>query len=330
MASSYSNYYYYPYHYDYYQDKNESRPPLKKSLSTGTGYGYDMASRDLMDEMQEIDPSCNEHLDGEPMNELELLAAKNAIINSKITKIVYTPTDNEQDEELTSIEQEFLNPTNGDNNESPVTLVTDKEKKKRWPFSLLFKKAKQDIIYNYETNRSTHIIPDSNNKSNDGNSINSSASSSNSSSNVPTPTLSPLSSTSPLSSSSSSSPFSVHRGGVWVFRAPSTGGVVYWIRFDPENQQKITRHFHSKNMDALYIFDSHLCRGQLPVLVLPFQKLCYYALDYTVSQVACLQLAYLPYSVAGELSRRLAHQAFHRLGINHAHNLKAIVQKYRH
>ncbi|CEI99741.1 hypothetical protein RMCBS344292_13822 [Rhizopus microsporus] len=295
MTSSYSNYHYYPYHYDHYQDKNESRPPLKKSLSTGTDY---VISRDLMDEMQEIDPSCNEHLDGEPMNELELLAAKNAIINSKITKIVYTPTVNEQDEEPTSIEQEFLNPTSDDNNESPATLVTNKEKKKRWPFSLLFKKAKQDIVHNYETNRSTYIVPDSNNKSNDGNSINSSANSSNSSSNIPTPTLSPLSSISPLSSSSSSSlsssPFSVYRG-VWVFRAPSIGGVVYWVRFDPENQQKITRHFHSKDMDALYIFDSHLCRGQLPVLVLPFQKLCYYALDYTVNQVACLQLAYLTY-----------------------------------
>ncbi|KAG1453214.1 hypothetical protein G6F56_007629 [Rhizopus delemar] len=209
---------------------------------------YDWTSQDIVEEIEDIDPNCNEHLDGEPMNELELLAAKNAIINSKMAKVVY---------------KEPLNPAVSSNIPMSDSLEETKriltQKKKRWPFSFIFKKP---ITDNNSIPRTISPVP-------------------------PTPTLSPASS----SSTASPAPHYQIPQGNWAFFAPMAA---CWIRFDPVNQQKITFHVHSNNTGILYLLDSHLCHGQIPTLVLPFQGLCYHALDYMVTQIACLRLAYVP------------------------------------
>ncbi|KAG0736547.1 hypothetical protein G6F57_012805 [Rhizopus arrhizus] len=259
---------------------------------------YDWNGKDIIEEIEDIDPTCNEHLDGEPMNELELLAAKNAIINSKLAKVVYEnnpiiepespKTQESLKESIVNISDDSSNSNNGSNinsSNAPENVTKNNnttQKKKKWPFSFLFKKQQaNNTISNYESHRSATII----------------------SSGPPTPILSPANSSSASSSPSPFHPQNNAAQGVWAFRTPF---MAYWVRFDAVNQQKITNHVYSHNPDILYLIDSHLCAGQLPVLVLPFQGLCYYALDFAVSQVGCLQLAYLPNDNRASLPVHLA------------------------
>lgn len=91
---------------------------------------------------------------------------------------------------------------------------------------------------------------------------------------------------------------------IWVFRASEDVAgrdqVNLWIGFDYKNQQRLTAymqylHCMAYTLDqGIELFDSHICRGEYPVLVLPSRRLGYYPTDSTGDHIATLQVACFP------------------------------------
>lgn len=303
-----------------------------------------------------IDLDSYTHIDGEPMNELEVLAAKNAAINERKSRIIYQEEDYdnepvEQTQHLketievaaptaaiptvvastatvpttvastaavpTSAETETaIEATTAEASSNEATLVegenlssmlealtmtefnastvvepiTDESKeqspqpakKKRWPFAYLFKKPTATTTT--ATTDRGKVEPTK------------------SHSTPPTPVLTPDTFTnSNISSTTTSATISpqhqISSHGFWAFRVPMTQ---VWYRFDNENQTKILEHVSHPN-GILQVTDSHMGQGQVPIVVLPFQRICYYPTDATLHQLACLELSFMPSTIGGTL-----------------------------
>lgn len=264
-----------------------------------------------------IDLDSYAHIDGEPMNELEVLAAKNAAINERKSRIIYQEFKQEQQRsqqkqsnetiqiavaqmpstetvaEAISEEENLSNmldaftmtdsnastvvepivdniknqlPTPSPSTSSSTSTTATATKKKRWPFAFLFKKP--TLPRNVEPTKST--------------------------STPPTPVLTPDTfSNSNISSTTTQTTSPQHQistHGFWAFRAPMTQ---VWFRFDNENQRKIHEHVSLPN-GILQLTDSRFGGGQVPMVVLPFQRVCYYPTDVTLNQLACLELSFMP------------------------------------
>lgn len=79
---------------------------------------------------------------------------------------------------------------------------------------------------------------------------------------------------------------------IWVFR--TTDDSTFWTGFDYSNQIKLSRH--SDDDEGIEVYDTHIRQGQLPILVIPKRKVCFYAPSDVSDQVASLQVACLPNS----------------------------------
>ncbi|KAK4516997.1 uncharacterized protein ATC70_000325 [Mucor velutinosus] len=319
----------------YYDHRNGRR---RRCRSNSNNSATKFHNRPL-DAETAIDLNSYTHIDGEPMNELEVLAAKNAAINERKSRIIYQEEDYDQPEEqaqplketievaaptaaasttavatspetakettttealsneATLIDDQNLSNmlealTMTESNASTVVepiAVGSKEpspqpiKKKRWPFAYLFKKPTAITTASATTDRGK-IEPTK------------------SHSTPPTPVLTPDTFTnSNISSTNTSATISpqhqISSHGFWAFRVPMTQ---VWYRFDNENQTKILEHVSHPN-GILQVTDSHMGRGQVPIVVLPFQKICYYPTDASLHQLACLELSFMPAAIGGTL-----------------------------
>ncbi|EPB86078.1 hypothetical protein HMPREF1544_07154 [Mucor circinelloides 1006PhL] len=274
-----------------------------------------------------IDLDSYTHIDGEPMNDLEVLAAKNAAINERKSRIIYTEEDEDETEEQPQQPKETIEvavpstaaasvdkmtETTTEAPSAETTVVDDENlsnmlqaltmtesnastvvepivdeskeqlpqpaKKKRWPFAYLFKKSTTTPAERGKVEPAK------------------------SASTPPTPVLTPDTFTnSNISSTTTSATISpqhqISSHGFWAFRVPMTQ---MWYRFDNENQNKILEHVSHPN-GILQVTDSHLGRGQIPIVVLPFQRICYYPTDATLHQLACLELSFVPSAIGGTL-----------------------------
>lgn len=284
-----------------------------------------------------IDLDSYTHIDGEPMNELEVLAAKNAAINERKSRIIYPEEDDDNYDEpaeqprplketidvaaptttaaaqpasstetatatetttedavpsnqATLVDDEHLSnmlealtmtESNASTVVEPIADETKESspqptKKKRWPFAYLFKKP----AFATTTDRGSKVEPTK------------------SHSTPPTPVLTPDTFTnSNISSTTTSATISpqhqISSHGFWAFRVPMTQA---WYRFDNENQTKILEHVSHPN-GILQVTDSHLGQGQIPMVVLPFQRICYYPTDASLNQLACLELSFMPSAI---------------------------------
>ncbi|SAM03227.1 hypothetical protein [Absidia glauca] len=79
---------------------------------------------------------------------------------------------------------------------------------------------------------------------------------------------------------------------IWVFR--SADDSTLWTGFDYRNQIKLSKH--SGDDEGIEVYDTHIRQGQLPILVIPKRKVCFYAPSDVSDQVASLQVACLPNS----------------------------------
>ncbi|KAI8636285.1 hypothetical protein BD408DRAFT_448551 [Parasitella parasitica] len=261
-----------------------------------------------------IDLDSYTDIDGEPMNELELLAAKNAAINERKSRIFYPDENNQVEEQQTfqpeQPEEAEASPKNEqdlshimeslkmtDSNASTVVepAVDDTKdqlapsssqkpttKKKRWPLSFLFKKSTTVTTTAKRIEAQQSVKPTK------------------STSTPPTPALTPDTLSNSNISSSNNTVSSQHQilpHGFWAFRAPMTQA---WYRFDDENQRKILEHVSCPN-GVLQLTDSHFNGGQVPMVVLPFQKICYYHTSLTMNQLACLELSFMPTAIGGSV-----------------------------
>lgn len=217
----------------------------------------------------------NLHIDGEPMNDLEVIAAKNAAKNQRQSKIVYEefntfqeltpqklPPDTLQELQETSQMEDApkLQDTPKLQNTSQPQELTDDEvssratRKKRWPFSFLFRTPIKNSV-----------------------------------STPPTPVLSPDNG----STLCSNSQFEQEQDGYWTFKYPTLIPVTpIWIKFDDENQKRISEHVKSTSLDGIQLNDSHICNGQFPIVVIPSQ-LCCYVLNGMVTSQSFLQLNFI-------------------------------------
>ncbi|KAI7888758.1 uncharacterized protein EV154DRAFT_302227 [Mucor mucedo] len=241
-----------------------------------------------------IDRSVNLHIDGEPMNDLEVIAAKNAAKNQRQSKIVY---DDEMDDRLLSppiataavtaptppsllqpspslqprIQPQEEKETLPQGSRDDMSLTDDDDvlsdasrpkKKKRWPFSYLFRPS---------TLKGSTSTP---------------------SPLPPTPVLSPDNGSSTIASEEGE-----EEKGYWAFKYPTLIPVTpaIWIKFDMINQKLITHHVKTGRLDGLQLTDSHMYNGNIPFLVIPSQQCCYVLLDLQTTQLSCLQITYTPF-----------------------------------
>lgn len=244
-----------------------------------------------------IDPDTFLSMDGEPMNENELLALANSRINEVICKainnkynipastpsaptpppIIPTEKENEQDlsnlmesltvqDSVTPVTQSSSNSNSGSssaissgntspkNGDTTVKEPDTKQKKKKWPFGFLFKKTTPEP----EKSSSTPTTP----------------------------------SLSPHTSMLSISPFQPQlQERVWAYKlpmAPMTTNTNIWIRFDPENQKRINDLVLQQQDDLVQLFDSRFGQGNIPMVVIPSLKTCYFPLFQ--GQFACMEV----------------------------------------
>ncbi|KAI8890981.1 hypothetical protein K501DRAFT_235883 [Backusella circina FSU 941] len=285
---------------------------MRRSMSTGTisnGYSRfhneDLYQQETYDKNQYYEHVSDdyEELDGEPMTELEKLAAKNALYNQASSRylhhdnlippsspLAFLPTKDNAENDTPS--ESSLTPTS-----SSITLVdsnvnsctaTNKEgeqssdpsaqfqKKKLWPFSSLLKKAQ--AISSPITSPNLFKPPTQ----------------SNSTPYRPTPLVSPSStaSSSPIINHNKSNITNHHnQSTVWAFRVPVHHvNSTIWRRFDDINQQKLNQHVGSNNFKELDMFDSHIGSGKVPIVVVPFQRVCYYPTDLSMQNLICLEI----------------------------------------
>jgi hypothetical protein len=200
------------------------------------------------------------------MNENELLALANSRINEVICKSennkynipaptpsppTVIPNTKEQKDlsnlmDSLTIEESITSTINGSPTDSysPVEPET-KQKKKKWPFGFLFKKA----IPEPEKSSSTPTTP----------------------------------SLSPSSVLSISPPFQPQllQERVWAYKlpmAPMTNNIKIWLRFDPENQKRINNLVLQQPNGLIQLFDSRFGQGAIPMVVMPSCKTCYFPL----------------------------------------------------
>jgi hypothetical protein len=295
----------------YYEEQREHVPHYYERRRRNSSNNKESSNQQL-DAEAIIDLDSYAHIDGEPMNELEVLAAKNAAINERKSRIIYQEFEQEQQSpqqkqpnetiqiatvqipvtetmtETFSEEENLANMldslTMTDSNASTVvepivdnikdqlptpspstSSSTATTKKKRWPLAFLFKKPTSPR--NVEPTKST--------------------------STPPTPVLTPdtFSNSNISSTTQTTSPqHQISTQGFWAFRAPMTQA---WFRFDNENQRKIHEHVSLPN-GVLQLTDSHFGGGQVPMVILPFQRICYYPTDVTLNRLACLELSFMP------------------------------------
>ncbi|KAL9555825.1 hypothetical protein MBANPS3_002195 [Mucor bainieri] len=337
----------------YYQHRTSSRRGAggrrcRSNSNNNTSSDTQSHHQQPLDAETVIDLDSYTHIDGEPMNELEVLAARNAAINERKSRIIYQEEVDDQDAlaeqmqplketinvaaptaaapttapssstetataidtataEAPSNEATLVDPENLSNmlealtmtesNAStvvePITIDESKAsspqptKKKRWPFAYLFKKP--------TTNTTTATTTTTAAAADRGK-----VESTKSHSTPPTPVLTPDTFTnSNISSTTTSATISpqhqISSHGFWAYRVPMTQ---VWYRFDNENQTKILEHVRHPN-GILQVTDSHLGQGQVPIVVLPFQRICYYPTDASLHQLACLELSFMPSSISG-------------------------------
>ncbi|KAI8094114.1 hypothetical protein BDF21DRAFT_408023 [Thamnidium elegans] len=286
---------YYHQQQQYIQD--DYQPIMTRSYSAGTNqynnYQYQQP-RQLQEyydyvpptrkRRNKIDRTVNLHLDGEPMNDLEVIAAKNAAKNERKSKIVYPDHDQLLFQEnhhsvsplntmMESLSVSSLDSTLVDT-ESTASCSNLKDeqqqqqqqqqeqvvnKKKAWPFVCLFKKKPA-------LSTTTTTSP-------------------------PTPVLSPdCNSTSQPSSSTTCSPFE-ELDGVWAFTYPTVIPMTpaVWVRFDTENQKLISDHVRSA-LPVVQFTDSHIGSFRVPITVIPAQMACYIPI---ANQLSRLELNYI-------------------------------------
>lgn len=237
------------------------------------------------------------------MNDLEVIAAKNAAKNQRQSKVVFKDDDDadrlpssasssptaasltattplaavppQEEKENPPGSRDDLSLTDDDD---VLSDVSRPKKKKRWPFSYLF--------------RPSHLK----------------GSASTPSPLPPTPILSPDngSSTTTLTPSElqeeeeeeeEKDEVSEEEEGYWAFKYPTLIPVTpaIWIKFDMKNQKQITHHVKSCRLDGIQLMDSHIYNGNVPFLVVPSQQCCYVILDLATSQHSCLEIAYTPF-----------------------------------
>lgn len=254
----------------YYPDQQQPPPPVRRRRN-------------------KIDRSVNLHIDGEPMNDLEVIAAKNAAKNQRQSKIVFTgettphlaretqaPPLKQKPQAPQALQsqalqsqappppslqepREQLQSRNSPNDLSFIDEDDESEdvsrpkKKKRWPFSYLFRPIKASV------------------------------------STPPTPVLSPD------YGSTLSSPFEEDEEGYWAFKYPASVPVTppIWIKFDLENQKRISDHVKSTRLDGIQFTDSHILNGNLPIVVIPSQLCCFVMVDMATNQLSRLELTFL-------------------------------------
>lgn len=304
--------------YSWYYEEQKQHVPHHYERCRRNSSNNKESSNQQRDAEAIIDLDSYAHIDGEPMNELEVLAAKNAAINERKSRIIYQEFEQEQqvsqqkqpnetiqvatahipvtetmveaiseEENLSNmldsltmtdsnastvvepivdnIKDQLLTPSPSTSSSTATKKTTTTTKKKRWPFAFLFKKPTS--LQNVEPTKSTSIPP--------------------------TPVLTPdtFSSSSISSTTQTTSPHhQVSTHGFWAFRVPMTQ---VWFRFDNENQRKIHEHVSLPN-GVLQLTDSHFGGSQVPMVVLPFQRVCYYPTDVTLNQLACLELSFMP------------------------------------
>lgn len=287
---------YYPPHQEYIQD--DYPPIMTQSSSAGTSQYYHQQQEyyDYVPRKRrnKIDRTVNLHLDGEPMNDLEVIAAKNAAKNERKSKIVYP------DELSFQENHDSVSPLNTMMESLSVsslasTLVEDAEsstlsnfkdedqlqqqdqgvtKKKAWPFVSLFKKkpalATPAAAVAALTTTTSITSP-------------------------PTPVLSPDCNSTTSQASSLSSIFE-ELDGTWVFTYPTVIPMtpIVWVRFDNENQKRISDHVRS-SLPVVQFFDSHIGAFRVLVTVIPAQRACYIPI---ANQLSRLNLNYIPSHLA--------------------------------
>ncbi|GAA5801807.1 hypothetical protein HPULCUR_007261 [Helicostylum pulchrum] len=245
-----------------------------------------------------IDRTVHLHLDGEPMNDLEVIAAKNAAKNERKSKIVYPDELSFQENHdsvsplntmmeslsVSSLASTLVDTdsTASDNNFKDEEQQQQQQqqqqkdqvatKKKAWPFVSLFKKkpdlsttvAAAAVTTNTAAVTTTTTSP-------------------------PTPVLSPD------CNSTSSSPFE-ELDGIWAFSYPTMIPMTptVWVRFDNENQKLISDHVRS-TLPVVQFFDSHIGRFTVLVTVIPAQRACFVPI---ANQLSRLNLNYIPSHLA--------------------------------
>ncbi|KAI8349472.1 hypothetical protein EDC96DRAFT_520173 [Choanephora cucurbitarum] len=230
------------------------------------------------------DDSWRMEVDGEPMNELERLAAENAIINVQRSKYVdLEEEDIKADSKSPSTDLPNLisslalddNPpcTTDDqvtSKENNVAVVQHSKKKKSWLFKFFSKKNTPDYFL-------TTSQP-------------------NNSSVPPTPALTP-------DNSSTSSGPTLHlidptllEKGVWAFQLPaSADDSQEWCAFQQTNQKIIMKYIqqfnHPRGIGCNFqLFDKRIAGGIIPVLVAPFYMKCYYATELNPKKIVTMEI----------------------------------------
>ncbi|GAA5812898.1 hypothetical protein MFLAVUS_006358 [Mucor flavus] len=284
---------YYPPHQEYIQD--DYPPIMTRSSSAGTSRYYHQQQEECYDYVptrkrrNKIDRTVNLHLDGEPMNDLEVIAAKNAAKNERKSKIVYSDELSFQENHdsvsplntmMESLSVSSLASTLVEDTESP-TLSNFKDekqqqqdqvitKKKVWPFVSLFKKKPAAAAVAAVTTTTSITSP-------------------------PTPVLSPDCNSTTSQASSLSSLFE-ELDGTWVFTYPTVIPMtpIVWVRFDNENQKLISDHVRS-SLPVVQFFDSHIGAFRVLITVIPAQRACYIPI---ANQLSRLNLNYIPSHLA--------------------------------
>ncbi|KAI8086851.1 uncharacterized protein B0P05DRAFT_532635 [Gilbertella persicaria] len=240
-------------------------------------------------------------VDGEPMNELEKLAAENASINERASKAYY-PQDMSAHDIAPQAPPQVPAPTSSSDPsidmaniihsltvddgspcitsdqtsslENNVAIVQQQKKKKSWLFRFFYNK-KPTPNYFLATMQQSNSIP-------------------------PTPTLTPDngSTSSPTSSFYLIDP-SLLEEGVWAFQLPESATKSeedrQWYSFEEPNQKIIRKYIHRFNSPkgincSFQLFDKGICGGNLPVLVTPFYKKCYFARDTSLSEMVTMDI----------------------------------------
>ncbi|KAI9481405.1 MAG: hypothetical protein EXX96DRAFT_566587 [Benjaminiella poitrasii] len=304
----------YVYHYETPPRKKKVRRPYKLKRSASTGilaarnkqednhyneeYDPTTISADDMEylktELGKIDYDCYTKEDGEPMNDLELLATENAILNTRKCKsnTLFQHEKKEKQGISDLVESLSLNDAPTESNAGAITegsLIVEayniiqpsaEEKKKGWlaPFKKsleeTYSKAKKQI--NLAAKILAHPEPMTVGSS------------------IPIPVLSPASTSSSIISSSSlaiSTPspnhFFLHQQpqqmnamysdikpeGVHYWYFQDLSSTSSWIPFDLQNQQKIINHIqYNRFQDMLMLVDSHFRDSQVPIYLYPLKE----------------------------------------------------------
>ncbi|KAI7898013.1 uncharacterized protein BX663DRAFT_526321 [Cokeromyces recurvatus] len=256
---------------------------------------------DLEKEFQNINVNYHLEDDMEPMNEQEILAAINAIINERDLESYKKEEDDNvpiiaaepNDKNLITQDYNIISPT--ETHKVPTL--------KKWLFSLMSnkgtslwgvkktikKETANDFIQNYNPmTANSHIAPTPVLSPDSFNTTTTTTTNTNTNT-----TPSPINHFS-LQQQHQQSPQVMHSNDVcnrgspyWYFRYHCLSN---WLPFDPINQQKIQHHLLHCPYDILIIIDSHFKGGHIPIFALPCQQIAYCPIDFTLTQFITLEL----------------------------------------